>query len=559
MTLIEYFDKKLEEENTKQMEENNQKIIEYLDNNLKASIKLKGYGISDVLKFKENPNNYFEQTPILTIDQNGIIMSAINPDQTKLIISNLNQNIEYLELPHVIFNLLELNHYPKLKKIFLNPHNDNINIDQIKSIFNSSNIEEIGYGKTFDDNILKEMTYAVCNGKLEGRFNGKRLYGKDLDFSYGKKATLYSKELDKDMATLFELLNKTDTSNLQKAEFYDQDPNQLLNEPVYSIEYTKNDKNDKECTLTVNHVTEIKNVNSFIDRAKQNDYKIDNVVLNLENKNYEDIEMLYDISEKYNLTIKADYNSMNLNDFVSMRETLNYYKDLISQRKLSPLEKATYGYDIVKSFVYRESEEKSESREISKIIKTGNIVCVGYSQLYVQLMKEIGINGASFSTIVPIDERDYGHQRCVLNINDDKYNVHGTYAFDPTWDSASGIASVVDEEDKEKLICTYDTDLKEGQRIVKRYDDISRYKYFLIGKEEYPKVFKGERMSGIEDYDLSTKTLSPDQFTSLITNVKLAEGYPMYNIEETVNDVLEVNGLKKREVKGTHYQSLNQK
>ena len=66
-------------------------------------------------------------------------------------------------------------------------------------------------------------------------------------------------------------------------------------------------------------------------------------------------------------------------------------------------------------------------------------------------------------------------------------------------------------------------------------------------------------MSGIEDYDLSTKTLSPDQFTSLITNVKLAEGYPMYNIEETVNDVLEVNGLKKREVKGTHYQSLNQK
>lgn len=559
MTLIEYFNKKLEEENTKQMEENNQKIIEYLDNNLKASIKLKGYGISDVLKFKENPNNYFEQTPILTIDQNGIIMSAINSDQTKLIISNLNQNIEYLELPHVIFNLLELNHYPKLKKVFLNPHNDNINIDQIKSIFNSSNIEEIGYGKTFDDNILKEMTYAVCNGKLEGRFNGKRLYGKDLDFSYGKKATLYSKELDKDMATLFELLNKTDTSNLQKAEFYDQDPNQLLNEPVYSIEYKKNDKNDKECTLTVNHVTEIKNVNSFIDRAKQNDYKIDNVVLNLENKNYEDIEMLYDISEKYNLTIKADYNSMNLNDFVSMRETLNYYKDLISQRKLSPLEKATYGYDIVKSFVYRESEEKSESREISKIIKTGNIVCVGYSQLYVQLMKEIGINGSSFSTTVPIDERDYGHQRCVLNINDDKYNVHGTYAFDPTWDSASGIASVVDEEGKEKLIYTYDTDLKEGQRIVKRYDDISRYKYFLIGKEKYPKVFKGERMSGIEDYDLSTKTLSPDQFTSLITNVKLAEGYPMYNIEETVNDVLEVNGLKKREVKGTHYQSLNQK
>ena len=404
MTLIEYFNKKLEEENTKQMEENNQKIIEYLDNNLKASIKLKGYGISDVLKFKENPNNYFEQTPILAIDQNGIIMSAINPDQTKLIISNLNQNIEYLELPHVIFNLLELNHYPKLKKVFLNPHNDNINIDQIKSVFNSSNIEEIGYGKTFDDNILKEMTYAVCNGKLEGRFNGKRLYGKDLNFSYGKKAILYSKELDKNMATLFELLNKTDTSNLQRAEFYDQDPDQLMNEPVYSIEYTKNDKNDKECTLTANHVTEIKNVNSFIDRAKQNDYKIDNVVLNLENKNYEDIEMLYDISEKYNLTIKADYDSMDLNDFVSMRETLNYYKDLISQRKLSPLEKATYGYDIVKSFVYRESEEKSESREIPKIIKTGNIVCVGYSQLYVQLMKEIGINGASFSTTVPIDE-----------------------------------------------------------------------------------------------------------------------------------------------------------
>ena len=50
-----------------------------------------------------------------------------------------------------------------------------------------------------------------------------------------------------------------------------------------------------------------------------------------------------------------------------MRATLDYYKSLIEDKNLSPLEKATFGYDIIKSFVYnevKEDENKSISRNI---------------------------------------------------------------------------------------------------------------------------------------------------------------------------------------------------
>ena len=45
-------------------------------------------------------------------------------------------------------------------------------------------------------------------------------------------------------------------------------------------------------------------------------------------------------------------------------------------------------YDIVKSFPYKERKDNLRiPREVATIIKDGNIVCVGYSQLLSQILK----------------------------------------------------------------------------------------------------------------------------------------------------------------------------
>ncbi len=576
MTWIEYFNKRLTEEIAKGIDDIKQEVIEYLNNNVEVSIRLKNYGLLDVIDFKENPDSYFEQHPVLTLDQNGLEFSGMSLSQVKLAISNLNPDLEYLESPLSFFKQLKLNNYPKLKRVLLNLSDDNISVDQINSIFNNSSIDEINCNKKFDDTILEKSTFVSCGGKLNGLLNGKKIgFNLKNTFLRDTAAIVYNDDLNKNVDEVFSLLKKTDKEKVTQIKFYDQytEYDKMTTDFdsfKYCIEYGQNDDLGKEkCTLTANSIESLKQLNSFINKAKENGYSIDKLALSLENKNYDDIEMLYDLSKKYDLVVKVGNYRMNAVDFISMRETLNYYKDLILQENFSPLERAAYGYDIIKSFVYKETESKNklESREISEIIKTGNIVCVGYANFYAQLMKEVGIDGFSFGTTVPVNGENFGHQRCILNIDDNKYNVHGSFAFDPTWDCAIGLARVADKDGNERLISTYRTELKEDEKIVKTYDDISRYRYFLIGKDSYTKTFEGERMPNYEystyygscddkaenikdKFDLSNASLPLKQFENLIYNVKLAEGYPMDTMDQTLNDVLEANGLKERNIKG---------
>lgn len=577
MTLIEYFEKKIEEEIKNNKTIDDEKLIEYLQkNNSSISLKRKKYGYTEIMKFKQNPENYFNENPTLTVDENALEFSNLSLSQIKLLIANLSPEIKEIECPLAILKFLKLKNYPMLKKISINClDDDNISFEKLMSIFNNSNIEEIQSEKDYEDDILKKSTFIhnEYEGELKGIINGKKIKKRPkTSFFIEKKVMLYSENIGKNIDMMFELMNEINKDNYEKIYFYDNFENYkkesfLDNYSKYSIQYKKdNDSLKSECVLNVNYLENIKELKQFIVKAKENGFEFDKINIKLENKDYEDIELLYSISKKYDTVIKYDaYTEIGVVDFISMRETLKYYKELILQQDLSPLEKALYGYDIIKSFVYKETEsnDKTESRNIHSIIETGNIVCVGYANFYAQLMKEVGIEGCAFSTLVPVDDEMFGHKRCTLNIDDDKYNVHGSFAFDPTWDSARGIALVENSNGEEKLISTYKTNIKDDERIIKRYDDISRYKYFLIGKEDYQKVFKGEKMPDYtyatdyskvvtkkdeiqEKFDLTNNSLPLDRFEKLITKIRICEGYQIEKLEETVADVLEVNGLIER-------------
>ena len=198
MTWIEYFNKRLTEEIAKGIDDIKQEVIEYLNNNVEVSIRLKNYALLDVIDFKENPDSYFEQHPVSTLDQNGLEFSGMSLSQVKLVISNLNPDLEYLESPLSFFKQLKLNNYPKLKKVLLNLSDDNISIDQINSIFNNSSIDEINCDKKIDDTILEKSTFVSCGGKLNGLLNSKKI-GFNLKNTFLKDtaAIVYNDDLNK--------------------------------------------------------------------------------------------------------------------------------------------------------------------------------------------------------------------------------------------------------------------------------------------------------------------------------------------------------------------------
>ena len=106
----------------------------------------------------------------------------------------------------------------------------------------------------------------------------------------------------------------------------------------------------------------------------------------------------------------------------------------LNDGKLSPLEKLMFLYDYLKTRVYKEDKEYSNSASLSKVTLGDSIVCLGYANLFSAIANLVG---------VPTDVKIYGsnfnkhggHATVISYINDSKYNFHSILEFDPTWDA----------------------------------------------------------------------------------------------------------------------------
>lgn len=114
----------------------------------------------------------------------------------------------------------------------------------------------------------------------------------------------------------------------------------------------------------------------------------------------------------------------------------NYAKD-IKKRNLSPFEKVMAAYTtVVKSFEYKEGPEECDARNIYGMFAEDSAVCVGYVDFFNELLEVTGIESTPKWVSVKKEGRENGsHYQSVVRIDDDKYDIHGTYVFDPTQDS----------------------------------------------------------------------------------------------------------------------------
>ena len=302
-------------------------------------------------------------------------------------------------------------------------------------------------------------------------------------------------------------------------------------------------------------IKDIDNIDECINKINtlntEKTYK--KVLIYLDNKNYKDIDKLNELDIPF--YIVSNNTLYSTQEFKGMRETINYYKSLV--KDLSPLEQVTYIYDIIKSFEYKESSNKEESRYIKHIIETGNIVCVGYTNFICQILSELGFK----CYIISLENiNNEGHERFLVKINDEKYNINDVFAMDATFDSAKNLSLCVDVNGK-KVYRSDDNPLKDSDNVLKKYDNLILYKNFLIPLIEYGLKYKNEKIKSIKEFSsnkiigdidyyqqLQTKYVNErnidlEMFIKLMYNVKLAEGYDIDNIDNLINDIIEVNNL----------------
>ena len=310
------------------------------------------------------------------------------------------------------------------------------------------------------------------------------------------------------------------------------------------------DKNFNELKYTDSIHPEV--LKKFCSILEQAGYHFSSVKLCVINETYPNFYALKGLDEKYDFTINyGSYTTTSYEDFLYMRETIDYYKALINTYNLSPLEKIMYAYDLMKSYKYNEtSKHSSTSRNIPEIIRSGEIVCIGYSTFFKQLLFELGIEAQVIDVTIKENERDEYHARNIVHVDDDKYNVHGDFVFDSTWDSYKELYKVRDKDGKESV----KQQLEETDEIIEKIDRLPLYRYFLVPARDYTTVFKSEdlprelkndendyhkRLYLEQQYEVEKPDL--ETFKQILSNVRLAEGYSKEMVGQEIDNVVFVN------------------
>lgn len=284
-------------------------------------------------------------------------------------------------------------------------------------------------------------------------------------------------------------------------------------------------ESDKTAKITISPAKEISSVEfvgfsateaATIIQGLVNHFPINQIDFKCQNETYGDIQQLEPFAD-LNLTIQYDKSSSKTatySEFIGMRATIDYYKSLITSYDLSPVERITYVYDLLKSWSYKEHDSnKKRSRSIPGIIEDGTIVCTGYSIFAKQILKELNIPATTFILDTPDENgKIIGHERNLIRVDDPKYNIHGLYVLDITWDSDRNVTII--EEDGKKRVITFPDESKLSKS-VDRYDNQSLYRNFLIPLSDYERRYPNDTIPQIitKYREIAENPLSEEQIS----------------------------------------------
>ena len=137
----------------------------------------------------------------------------------------------------------------------------------------------------------------------------------------------------------------------------------------------------------------------------------------------EEVSYFDNIFQMNRKTSKEKYDNMEkqLDDFISYTKLQN----------LSPIEQIMLVYDKAKLLESAGNNDSLETRQLSDVMANGKAVCAGYTNFFNECVARLGYKCAAIESYVG----NTSHMHSIVEINDDKYDIHGIYNFDPTFDS----------------------------------------------------------------------------------------------------------------------------
>ena len=357
-----------------------------------------------------------------------------------LIINNLPRSIKSMTIPvdFVSNNLEALKEFKSLEEISFNSYRF-LTSEELKFLSENTSIKRINFGgyifniedykgsifvSTSNDNKILFDDIVINNNKENSNIKENTLEVKSIN-------NFNIEDLDK----VFPYIK----SNINKVKV-------KTNTGEYSIDISGKD-------ISIEVTDPDMNISAYLfNYFKNKGYNVNDVCFCLTDfmrnpvvKDYTDFDysLLDSLSTLVNLKVNYEGNTKtsSYDDFKGLVMSMKWYRSLLNDYDLSPVEKLAFGYDIMKTFEYKEAtnEDVFESREPYKIIKTGNIVCVGYTNMLAAILK--GTEGISFTdfsvSCYKEDDKTLSgyHSRGLVKVDDDKYDIHGVYVVDTTWDS----------------------------------------------------------------------------------------------------------------------------
>ena len=232
---------------------------------------------------------------------------------------------------------------------------------------------------------------------------------------------------------------------------------------------------------------DIENVKEFLEEYPI--LKSKNIILS-ERVDITDIDKLNSLIEEYSeysnvyIWLQNDYAPVRLDDCKKIMFAIKGYADYIKSLNLSPLESTLFAYDIVRERVYQveETDDHSESRDVSKALFGKAIVCAGYAKILACILRELGIK----NELAYMDDKfsDDAHLRNLIYADDPKYGIKGCYYLDATWDSKKA--------DSNDYLYSYKFFLKTRDEMEKMED----YSFIYRGTKHYSKNL-GEKFEAV--------------------------------------------------------------
>lgn len=247
------------------------------------------------------------------------------------------------------------------------------------------------------------------------------------------------------------------------------------NTPISAIEYTETIFIDKEVSLDTH----------FLEQIMQT-FPLSKIIIqtyDLEMHTGVDSSVLYTTEEletlakntnlakeKYNKNLTFD-DGFSVEQAIEASGKINDMAEFINNAKingepLSPLEKYTLAYSLITKKLYTKSESIQGSRNIISVLTGDEIVCAGFASALATICGKIGVPCAYRGCVVFDGEKNENHANCIVRIDDNKYDIHGIFNADPTWDCVP----------------------KEYEELV-TYDYNFLFKHFLLENNEYKQIY----------------------------------------------------------------------